>query len=323
MPLISVVIPCYNAAKYIEVCLAALEKQTFSDFEVILVDDCSSDNTEQVIKQFQSIHQLNICYLKNRNNMGPGNARNRGIAHSDAKYIAFCDSDDWYELSYLQRMAEAAVLRDADIVLCNSQKVMADGKIFRINNIGNLTDMSVTKDVLTVGIDSLCCLMVKRSIIIDIPQPDIYNGEDMAIIPLMIMRSSRFAYVKDYIYNYLCRSGSLSLKVDEKVVQSLEKSFDYIMEHADAGFDTELEYIGIKNVVYGALLNHFKYSKDYFCAKEILLRFEERFPTWKKNPYVSRLNFYKRIFIWMVGKNMFWGVHLFSRLHQRIVEKRK
>ena len=108
MAVISVIIPCYQAAAYIEKALRALEQQTFQDFDVILVDDCSADNTAEVIRAFAESSSLNITLLRNEVNSGPGASRNRAIAHSQAEFLCFCDSDDWYEPDYLQCMYKKA-----------------------------------------------------------------------------------------------------------------------------------------------------------------------------------------------------------------------
>ena len=87
MAAISVIIPCYNAASYIEKALRALEQQTFRDFEVILVDDASPDDTAAVICAFSECSDLPITLLRNEVNSGPGISRNRAIAHSDAELL--------------------------------------------------------------------------------------------------------------------------------------------------------------------------------------------------------------------------------------------
>ncbi len=321
MPFISVVIPCYNAGSYIERCLLALEQQSYRDFDVILVNDCSEDHTAEVIRSFQGTHPLNILYLENETNSGPGISRNNGIAASTAEYIAFCDSDDWYDPDYLKKMADAAIQNEADIVFCNSKKVLPGGQMAVIENFSAIPQRPTTKEILTFGIDSLCCLMVKRSIIRQIPQPNLRNGEDMAIIPLMIMNSHRFGFVLEPIYNYLCRPGSLSLNANQRVVRSLEISFDYITSHQSSGYEIEVEYIGIKNVVYGALLNHFKCSNDSASAKEVLLRFEDHYPHWSKNPYIKNLPLYKRVFVFFAKIRFFAGIKLLCYIHKRLTEK--
>lgn len=106
MATISVIIPCYNAGEYIEKTLRALEQQTLQDFEVIAVDDCSSDNTAEVIRTIAAGSNLQITLLQNEVNSGPALSRNRAIDASCAEFVCFCDSDDWYEEDYLQLMYE-------------------------------------------------------------------------------------------------------------------------------------------------------------------------------------------------------------------------
>lgn len=97
MSKVSVIIPCYNAAAYIDRCFKALENQTYKDFDVIVVDDCSTDNSIEIIEKYRATSKLTITIMKNDINSGPAASRNKGIRKSTAEYITFCDSDDWYE----------------------------------------------------------------------------------------------------------------------------------------------------------------------------------------------------------------------------------
>lgn len=320
MPIVSVVIPCYNAGAYIEKCLCALDGQTFQDFDVIVVDDCSTDNSGEVVSRFRDTHALKITYLRGEVNCGPGKSRNTGISYSTAEYVAFCDSDDWYEADYLERMVAKARENDADMVFCNSKRVFPDGRQMNIDLLSACSNNPTAKEVLTMGIDSLCCLMVRREIARNAPMPHILNGEDMAVIPLMIMQSRRFGIVREYLYNYLCRPGSLSLSASEKAVKSLVFSFTHIMQHQQAGYEREVEFIGIKNVVYGVLLNHFKHSKDKKTAKKILQDFENNYPAWRKNPHIGTLPLYKKVFVRLAGAHCFAGVKILCYVHKRLTK---
>lgn len=315
MDFISVIIPCYNAANYIERCLDALQKQNFRDFNVILVDDCSTDNTVDVIELYAKTSSLKITLLRNEENAGPGVSRNRAIAFSNAEYVCFCDSDDWYDSDYLEQMVNAAQGKTADMVLCNSRKVIANGSI----DIVLLKDLPADpspRQVLALGVDSLCNIMVRRSIADEVPLPHLRNGEDMAVIPLMIMRCSKFGIVDKCIYNYLCRPGSLSLSTRADVVSALEHSFAYIITNQVPGFELEIEFIGIKNLVYGGLLNHFKCQKNSLPASQLLDRFEQRYPQWKYNAYCKTLPLFKRIFLFFAGIRWFAPLKLLCYVHR-------
>ena len=101
MSKISVIIPCYNAEKYIKKCFEGLEKQTFREFDVIVVDDFSTDNSLNILYEIKQNSKLKIKVIKMKQNVGPGEARNVGIKASDSEYLAFCDSDDYYEENFL------------------------------------------------------------------------------------------------------------------------------------------------------------------------------------------------------------------------------
>ena len=94
-PLISVVIPTYNRANLLVRCLESLTHQTTQDFEVIVSDDGSEDSTKEVVDSFRS--RLSLSYISEGNFGGPARPRNRGIEIARADYIAFLDSDDWWE----------------------------------------------------------------------------------------------------------------------------------------------------------------------------------------------------------------------------------
>ena len=90
-PKVSVVIPTYNRARRVSEAIRSVLRQTYRDFEIVVVDDASTDNTEQIIKSFRDSR---IVYIKHKNNRGASAARNTGIKNSRGKYIAFLDSDD-------------------------------------------------------------------------------------------------------------------------------------------------------------------------------------------------------------------------------------
>lgn len=104
-PIISVIIPTYNREELLKRCLRSLENQTFKDFEVIICDDGSTDNTKKIVNYFKT--SLKIKYiLLNKNSGGPAVPRNVGIKNSKARYLAFLDSDDTWKSSKLKKSVE-------------------------------------------------------------------------------------------------------------------------------------------------------------------------------------------------------------------------
>lgn len=114
---ISVIIASHNTEKYIRKCLNSVLNQTMKDFEVIIVDDASNDNTSQIVTELRQRYS-NIVFRQLEESHGPGNARNIALSMAQGRYISFVDSDDWIDLNYLQIMYEKAIITNADIIAC-------------------------------------------------------------------------------------------------------------------------------------------------------------------------------------------------------------
>ena len=257
MAKVSVIIPCYKAAEFIEKCLRSLEEQTYRDFDVIMVDDCSPDSSAAVVKAYAETSSLEIVYLMNEKNSGPAVSRNNAIAASKAEYVCFCDSDDWYDADYLEKMVTAAQEHAADMVICGYKVAFDDNR--KMAHTLELPEGKVEKKAaLTARVDSLCVMMVRREIAAGVPLPDLRNGEDMAVTPVWMLRASSVAAIPDGGYNYLLRGDSLSNKSNPGITDSIEKSFAYTMEFYEEAYKEELEFLGVRNMIYGALLNLFK-----------------------------------------------------------------
>ncbi len=116
MPIISVVIPCYNVKEFLPECLDSVLNQTFKDFEIICVEDCSTDGTKDILNDYASKHK-NITVIYNNNNCGLAIARNIGVDRSQGTYIYFLDSDDTISVDCLQVLYNEIVNNDCDIVM--------------------------------------------------------------------------------------------------------------------------------------------------------------------------------------------------------------
>ncbi len=123
MAKISIIIPVYNSEKYIRRCLNSILNQTFQDFEIILIDDNSKENSLKIISEIEKIHKDKIKILKNAKNVGAGASRNKGLKIASGEYITFIDSDDYIEKNTLKRMHESCVNTDSDIARINMKKV--------------------------------------------------------------------------------------------------------------------------------------------------------------------------------------------------------
>ena len=123
---ISIIIPIYNASKYLKRCVDSILRQTRQDFELILVNDGSKDDSGEICQQYAE-NKSNIKYIS-KNNGGVSSARNIGIEHSCGEFICFVDADDWLEPNYIEKLAEKFESDNIDMVECNLIEDGAENK---------------------------------------------------------------------------------------------------------------------------------------------------------------------------------------------------
>ena len=121
--LVSVIMPTYNASKFLADSIESVLNQTYTNLELLITDDCSSDNTVSILKEFaQRDKRVKVKYL--RSNVGPAIARNRSIERAKGRYIAFCDCDDRWMPNKLE--LQIAHMRKHDCALCSSSYLICD-----------------------------------------------------------------------------------------------------------------------------------------------------------------------------------------------------
>lgn len=120
LPKVSIIIPVYNVAPYIEECLRSIDKQTYTDYEVILINDGSTDNSAEIVKQF--IEDKDKYILIDQENSGVSAARNRGIAAASGEWMTFLDSDDRIGEAFLSNVVDAIMKYPADLCLAGYRK---------------------------------------------------------------------------------------------------------------------------------------------------------------------------------------------------------
>lgn len=317
--MVTIVIPCYNASLYINKCIEYLTSQTYKNFKVIFVDDCSTDDTYQHLLKIQSSSVLNISVLQNPVNSGPAASRNKAILAADTKYITFCDSDDWYDADYLEMMVTLLENNGADIAFCGHKVVDEYGNT-QNRPVSSKNGLIVREEAFSLDADSLCMLMVKTEIMKHTLLPNLRNGEDVATVPLLVAKSSKYVVTDKCLYNYFRRQGSASETPTMKVVDSLLCSYQFTYNHFPKECFTELEFLGIKNVLYSAIITLFSIQYNNRRASEIIDSFEKDFPGWRKNPYIHTLRLYKKLIVKLVSLKLYFAIRLVAILRTRLLK---
>lgn len=210
---VSIIVPFYNTQEYLGRCLDSIVSQTFKDYEVILIDDGSTDHSYKIAKKYKNKYKNFKLYRQE--NRGVASARNRGLLMAKGEYIAFVDSDDFIDKYYLKRMVCIAVRTDADIVCCNFYWVYLN-KISIKNYINFRTGLFSNMKALNMIISDtfmqsyLWNKLWRRSLFVTFNEkfPDMFF-EDIATSFKIVYYANKIYIMKDALYYYTQRSDSI------------------------------------------------------------------------------------------------------------------
>lgn len=310
---VSIIIPCYNGWRYFENCLKSLENQTILPDEVIIVDDCSTDDSFIQIKNYADNSKLKINLLKNGKNSGPSVSRMNALLKATSDYVCFCDCDDWYELDFVEKIKRELSCKKRDLIIFDNYKVINDRK--ERAYVTKHLDSSDKKNILANYPMSLWRFVVSLDIMSDLTFPNLYHGEDSVVATQIIIKSNDICVMDEAFYNYFYRPGSASNASSSKTVDDLLEAFYLKKEIIPSEYADEIEYIGIKDILYGAVLNAFKAKLTTAKVKEIVEKFEADFPNYKHNIYSKELNCFKKIYVWTVRKHFFFITKFLTKIH--------
>lgn len=312
---ITIIIPCYNSYSHMERCLKSIEMQTYRNFEVLFIDDCSQDDTYEQLQKYKNNSNFSVRLYRLDKNSGPGVARNYGIKKAKGKYICFCDSDDWYEIDFLEKMYNKIISSKSEIVMCNYKKHTSTNT--ELMNYTKYFSSRTKRDYIINSKTSMCLLMINRNLFNGLDIPKLYNGEDIAFVPIIESKAKKISHVDDYLYNYYIRKNSLSTKKDEKIYLSLIESFLIIKKNILLCDEVMIEYIGIKTIIYGVTLILFKLKKDKLISG-IISSFEDDFPKWNTNTYINNLPTYKRLYLFCIKHRLYFICRFYALIHSKM-----
>lgn len=227
---LSIIVPIYNVAPYLRKCVDSLLAQDISDYEIILVDDGSTDDSGAIADEL--VHAFSLSPLASRlqlrvihqSNAGLSAARNTGIAVAQGEYIIFVDSDDYLQPNVLGTLMEQVERDNLDVLRFNYQNVNEQYKVF-LPFKNAKRDVDYSEDVvdgetfLNKRLGPACyavMFVVRREIVLQEQfTPNIYF-EDTDWTPRMLIKAKRVASTPLVVYNYLWRQGSITLPTEAK-----------------------------------------------------------------------------------------------------------
>ena len=225
---ISIIVPAYNAEKYIKKCLDSLISQTKKELEFIIVNDGSTDKTEEIVKSYKD---KRIKYFKNKN-QGIGKTRNFGISKAKGKYIMFLDSDDSLEKTACETLFSKAEKDKLDIVICDFYKELEDGTIEEVKN-PDFENSSLEENPEIIS-ENLCpwAKIYKRDLIVEnnIKFVEDLKYEDAPFVIECLDKAKKIGKVNECLNYYLIHSNSETTIRDRRCFDIL-KIIDIIRKY--------------------------------------------------------------------------------------------
>lgn len=281
---VSVIIPIYNAEGYISKCMDSLVNQTFKDFEIIAINDGSTDSSAKILKKYQNKYPF--IKVINQNNAGQAIARNKGIELATGTYLTFIDIDDFVDENYLDELYHTISKHKVDMVYCDYYEYRGPNKlILKENNLG-----PILANYAPWG-------KMYRSSFFKKYKLKFMEGklfEDIPIIPVLAgLAKTYHVPLPLYYYNYINIS---SIRRDEYNTK-LEDIFDAIDEtiynfqkyHIYDKYQSQIEFIYLDSFLKGGVLRFANYKEGINNISKVRMKVLDYFPNILENEYYLKL----------------------------------
>ena len=236
---VSVIIPIYNVEEYLKKCLDTVVNQTYKNLEIICVNDCSPDNSLNIIEEYQ-LKDNRIKLVNRKQNGGLSAARNSGLDIASGDYIYFLDSDDYIDLDYIETMLNAAIKNNAEVVL-NTNIISHKGDVefpFSIRTYNNLSNEFIdSKQAILNILWNTWAHLWKKTFLdrINARFPEGYIIEDQYFQAITYIDIDKVYVTRDSKYHYTMRDNSIMGGIKKDVfypnLKILNKIFDYYVEN--------------------------------------------------------------------------------------------
>lgn len=290
MKKVSVIIPVYNVENYLRKCLNSLVNQTLKDIEIIVVNDGTLDNSQEIIDEYVKKYPKKVVSIIQENG-GQGAARNTGLLHAKGEYIGYVDSDDYVEENMYEELYKKAKKEDSDIVICGNNVVK--------ENYEFLSKEDVDKEFL-LGKMAVWNKIYKKNIIVDnkIQFRSKVWYEDLDFTMKVYFSSKKISYVDKPLYNYLLREGSTmnnnNIKRNLELIEAFDSLIDYCKDKKIYNkVKDEIEFLCIYHMYIFAITRVLNTNNNYKAKIAIINKFRDyinsNFPNFKQNKYLYLL----------------------------------
>lgn len=263
MPKVSVIIPNFNNGRYIKESIKSVQEQTLKDIEIIIIDDCSTDDSWNILQQIAT-SDSRVKLLQNQENSGAGLSRNAGLDIATGEFIKFLDSDDTIDPDVLETMYHTAQETGKTIVCGYMQHVNADGTIRKYDPFfykrssmfdGKIITPDDTTNFTPFDVVGIGDALYNRHLFDNIRFPAL-KWEDFATIPIVKYSTGKMAYIDRAVYNYRQHENnttSTDLKKKTPRIADIVKCCDILREKMPTQYQDKTDYYEITHILKKAL----------------------------------------------------------------------
>jgi glycosyltransferase involved in cell wall biosynthesis len=203
-PKLSVIVASFNSESYLHKSLQSILNQTFKSFEIIIVDDASTDSTEKVAQYYVENYEQ-VRYIKNKTNLGCGGTRNVGLKAACGEYVGFMDSDDYIDCNYYKDLYESAIKFGADVVCANIELIypgeivksrLEDNNHISLNTIGEDEIRVIQPEIIVshwAGV-SACTKIIRKTLFDNFPFFEGGASDDIPAIVPILLKANKIVY---------------------------------------------------------------------------------------------------------------------------------
>lgn len=302
MKKVSVIVPVYNAERYLNQCISSIANQTLSDIEIIAINDGSTDDSLNVLDEL-SIKYKGKLKIYSKENGGAGSARNIGIENACGEFIKFVDADDYLNVDILEKMYTIAKDFNVSLVRGNYQTVIGPFKMkdkcsWSDIEGSQVVDVSKNKDYIVTETPGIGNKLFSRELIGDLRFPEKTKWEDLAIMPIVIASSEKVFHMDEPVYNYRVNMNTTIKDFINTIPNILDiiRCVDNIetqmkLRGLSEEYKGQIESLYILHTLFrvenAMLWIDFPYDKKEIVISSLLGILDAKYPNWQNNNIVE------------------------------------
>lgn len=312
--MISIIVPVYNSDKYLSRCLDSVLQQTYHNYEVIIINDGSNDNSQEIIDRYVAKDNRFRSFIQN--NSGQAIARNKGVEMSRGDYIVFVDSDDSVEPNYLQNLSKIIEL-GLDLGFSNIKRIydkkqnILEKQFDYISCTNKVTSIYDDKSILTKIMNAPYAKIIKKEFLVS-NNIEFYSSklyEDFLFTQSILLSNPKMAYIDDSSYLYYVHKNTSMTGNGNRAFEMFDV-FDAVLNFSKTKnnfdcFKEEFEFLALYHVAIGTLYRYFCYKPfKFFYALSKCRVFLKNHSYSINNKYVKSMPAFVRLFLFIFYSNI-------------------